>query len=61
MKENIMLNLAKFLGKDLNKTLENYINNKFKKVSIIYIWLIIVLLILGFVLDSSEAICYLTI
>lgn len=61
MKENIILNLAKFLGKDLNKTLENYINNKFKKVSIIYIWLIIVLLILGFVLDSSEAICYLTI
>ena len=61
MKENIILNLAKLLGKDLNKTLENYINNKFKKVSIIYIWLIIVLLILGFVLDSSEAICYLTI
>jgi len=51
MKESITLNLSKYLGDNLNKSLETYINKIIylnKKVSIFYVWFIILLLIIGF-------------
>jgi group I intron endonuclease len=50
MKESITLNLLKDLGNDLFKSLEIYVNkiiNLNKKVNVFYIWLIILLLVVG--------------
>ena len=49
-KDYISLKLSWLLGKDLNKSFEYYINKVItlnKKMSVIYIWLIIIILIFG--------------
>jgi Cytochrome b/b6/petB len=50
LKDNVNLNFSKLLGKNLNDKLEYYINkiiNLNKKMSSIYIWLILLIVIIG--------------
>ena len=50
LKDSINLNLSNILGTNLNNILEYYINkiiNLNKKMSVVYIWLILIILIIG--------------
>ena len=52
-KDKVVLNKNSILGNNLNEKLENYINKAIylnKKMSTIYIWLIVIMLIVGFCL-----------